>query len=83
MKTLLFSVNLTTKWFKMNLKKLHLKYCLQKMLNTPIGARFIVESRKCSRQNLLKVATKAFKLVFKQIQSFDEESHFYFDYRTC
>lgn len=82
MKTLLFSVNLTTKWFKMNLKKLPLKYCLQKMRNTPIGATFIVESRKCSRQTLLKAATKAFKLVFKQIQSFDEESHFYFDYRT-
>ena len=41
--------------------------------------KFIVATRKCSTRALSKTATKAFKLILKQIQSFHEKSHFYSD----
>ena len=49
------------------------------MHKTPTGATFIVATRKCSTKALPKTAAKAFKLIFKQIQSSHEKSHFYSD----
>ena len=49
------------------------------MHKTPTGATFLVATRKCSSKVKPKSATKAFKLILKQIQSFHEKSHFYSD----
>ena len=43
------------------------------------GAKFIVAFRKRSAKALSKTATKAFKLILKQIQRFHEKLHFYSD----
>ena len=51
------------------------------MHKTSTGARFIVACRKWSTKALSKAVTKAFKLIFKQIQIFHENSHFYSDYK--
>ena len=37
---------------------------------------------KCSTKALSKAVTKAFKLIYKQIQNFHGRSHFYFDYKS-
>ena len=42
-------------------------YCIGKMKNIPVGARFIVASRECSTKALSKAFTKASKLPFKQM----------------
>ena len=51
-------------------------YLHQKVKKNPI-----VASRKCSTKAFSKAVTKAFKLIFKQIQSFQGKSHFYSDYK--
>ena len=45
------------------------------------GAKFIVAFRKRSAKALSKTATKAFKLILKQIQRFHEKLHFYSDWK--
>ena len=56
-------------------------YWLPKMHKTPTGARFAVASRKCSTKGF-QSQCKIFKLIFKQIQSFLEKSHFSTDYKN-
>ena len=56
-------------------------YWLPKMHKTRTGARFILVSRKCSTTALSRAVTKTFKLIFTQIQSFHEKSHFYYSYK--
>ena len=56
---------------------LPLMYWTPKMHKNPIGARFIVASKKCSTKLLSKAVSKAFKLMFHQIQNFYDKSHFY------
>ena len=42
----------------------------------PIGARFIVSSKKGSTKFISRAVSKAFKLIFHQIQTFYDKSHF-------
>ena len=52
-----------------------------KIAQTPIGARFIVASRKCSTKLLSKTVSKVFKLIQSQMENFHEKSKFYNRYR--
>ena len=63
-------------------KTLPIMYWLPKMHQTRTGARFILVSRKCSTIALSRAVTKTFKLIFTQIQSFHEKSHFYYSYKN-
>ena len=56
---------------------LPIMYWTPKMHKNPIGARFIVASKKCSTKLLSKSVSKAFKLIFHQTQHFYDKSHFY------
>ena len=62
-------------------KTLPIMYWVTNMHKTPTRARFLVSSIKCSKKTLSKSVTKAFELIFKQIQSFHEKSLYYSDYK--
>ena len=62
-------------------KSLPIMYWTPKMHKSPIGARFIVASKKCSTKLLSKSVSKAFKLIFNQVQSFYDKSHFYSSFK--
>lgn len=57
-------------------------YWLLKKHRTSTGVMFIVASRKYSTEGLPKTVTKAFIIRFKEIQSFQEKSYFYPDYKN-
>ena len=67
--------------FQNDFKTQPIMYCIGKMKNIPVGARFIVASRKCSTKALSKAFTKASKLPFKPMRSFHQKSHFYTGYK--
>ena len=58
-------------------KSLPIMYWTPKMHKNPTGARFIIASKKCSTKLLSKAVSKAFKLIFHQIEHFYDKSHFY------
>ena len=60
-----------------NDKSLPIMYWTPKMHKNPTGARFIIASKKCSTKLLSKAVSKAFKLIFHQIEHFYDKSHFY------
>ena len=60
-----------------NEKCLLLMYWIPNLHKTPIGARFIITSRKCSTKPLSKAVSKVFKLY----KNFHEKSKFYNKYR--
>ena len=62
-------------------KPLPIMYWTPKMHKEAIGARFIVVSKKCSKKLISKVVSKAFQLIFHQIQSFYDKSYFYFSFK--
>ena len=62
-------------------KILPIMYWIPKMHKNPIGTRFIVASSKCSTKPLSKGVSRAFKLIFDQIQNFHEKSTFYSNYK--
>ena len=51
------------------------------MHEEPVGARFIVVSKKYCTKLILKAISKAFKLIFHQIRSFYDKSHFYSSFK--
>ena len=61
-------------------KTLPIMYWTPKMHYTPSRARFIVSSAKCSTKPISQVVSNAFKLIFKQIQNFHDQSKFYKNY---
>ncbi len=61
-------------------KTLPIMYWTPKMHYTPSRARFIVSSAKCSTKPISRVVSKAFKLIFNQIQNFHDKSKFYKNY---
>jgi len=64
-----------------NDKSLPIMYWTPKMHKNPIGARFIVASKKCSTKLLSKSVSKVFKLIFHQTQNFYDKSHFYSSFK--
>ena len=60
-----------------NDKCLPIMYWIPKMHKTPVDARFIIASAKCSTKPLSKAVTKVFKLIFSQTKSFHAKSRFY------
>ena len=56
---------------------LPIMYWTPKMHKNPVGARFIIASKKCSTKDLSKSVSKAFKLIFQQTQNFYDKSRFY------
>ena len=52
-------------------------YWTPKTRKKPTGARFIIASKNCSTKPLSKAVSKAFKLIFHQIEHFYDKSHFY------
>ena len=60
---------------------LPIKYWLPKLHMAPTGASFIVAFRTCSTKALSKAVIKSFKLISKQIHSFQEKLHLYSDYK--
>ena len=58
-------------------KTLPIMYWTPKMHYTPSRARFIVSSAKCSTKPISQVVSNAFKLIFKQIKDFHNQSKFY------
>ena len=64
-----------------NEKCLPLMYWMPKLHKTPIEARFIIASRKCSTKPLSKAVSKVFKLIQSQMENFHEKSKFCNRYR--
>ena len=64
-----------------NEKCLPLMYWMPKLHKTPIEARFIIASRKCSTKPLSKAVSKVFKLIQSQMENFHKKSKFYNRYR--
>ena len=62
-------------------KTLPIMYWIPKMHKNPVGTRFIVASSKCSTKPLSKAVSKAFKLIFNQMQNFHDKSKFYSNYK--
>ena len=52
-------------------------YWMPKMHKNPIKARFIVASPKCSIKPLAQAITSAFRLFYKQIESYNHKSRFF------
>ena len=52
-------------------------YWLPKMHKKPSGARFIIAGKKCVNKKITKHITSAFKLCFKQVESYHKKSHYY------
>ena len=61
-------------------KCLPIMYWIPKMHKTPVDARFIIASAKCSTKPLSKAVTKVFKLIFTQTKNFHAKSKFYSKY---
>ena len=61
-------------------KCLPIMYWIPKMHKTPVDARFIIASAKCSTKPLSKAVTKVFKLIFTQTKNFHAKSKFYSRY---
>ena len=51
------------------------------MHKDPTGTHFIVASKKCSTKIIWKAISKALKLIFFQIQTFYDKSHFYSSFK--
>ena len=64
-----------------NNKSLPIMYCKRKMHKEAIGARFIVISKNCSKKLISKVVSKAFQLIFHQIQNFYNKLYFNFSFQ--
>ena len=58
-------------------KCLPFMYWIPKMHKNPVGSRYIVASSKCSTKQLSSGVSKAFKLIFNQVNNFHDKSHFY------
>ena len=52
-------------------------YWLSKMHNSPIKARFIIESPKSSIKPLSQAITSAFRLFYRQIESYNDKCRFF------
>ena len=62
-------------------KTLPIMYWIPIMHKNPVGTRFIVASSKYSTKPLSKAVSKAFKLIFNQMQNFHDKSKFYSNYK--
>ena len=62
-------------------KSLPIKYYTPKMHKEAIGTRFIVIWKRCSKNLISKRVSKAFQVIFHQIQSFYYKSYFYFSFK--
>ena len=58
-------------------KSLPVMYWLPKMLQTPIGVRFIVASNYCSAKPLSDTICQIFKIIFNTAESFHNKNLFY------
>ena len=56
-------------------------YWLPKLNKTPTGARFIIGSKNCRTKPLSGVICKIFKMLFKHVENFHNESTFYSSYK--
>ena len=74
-----YSEKLGFKTLEIN-KTLPIMYWMPKMHYTPSRARFIVASAHCSTKPISQVASKLYKKIFQQIQSFHNKSYFYKNY---
>ena len=52
-------------------------YGTPKMHKSPVGARFIIASKKCSTKPLTEAVSKTFKMIFAHVNSFHKKSRFY------
>ena len=62
-------------------KCLPIMYWTPKMHKTPIGARYIIASKRCSTKKVSKSVSNAFKIILKQIYNFHHKSTFYTQYK--
>ena len=60
-----------------NQKSLPIMYWTPKMHKSPVGARFIIASKKCSTKPLTEAVSKTFKMIFAHVNSFHKKSVFY------
>ena len=55
-------------------------YWTPKMHKTPIGKRFIIDSKKCSTKKISKVVSSIFKLIYNQIHKNHKNAKFLSNY---
>ena len=55
-------------------------YWMPKMHKSPSGSRFIIASKHCSTKPISKAVSSAFKLIFKQVESFHQKAKFLSNY---
>ena len=60
-----------------NMMKLPSAYWMPKMHKTPVGARFIIASKKCSIKDISKNISSVFKLFFRQLQNYWDKTFKY------
>ena len=60
-----------------DMKTLPTPYWMPKMHKSPIGARFIIASKKCALKPLSKNITSAFKLLYKSVEKYHSKSKSY------
>ena len=53
---------------------------IPKMHKTPIGARYIIASKRCSTKSTASAVSKAFRLIAYQMKNFHDKSKFYTNY---
>ena len=63
-------------------KTLQIKYWLPKMHKTPIGARFVLASKKSSTKPLSDTTSKIFKMIFNTVESVHKKSLFLEDVKN-
>ena len=63
-------------------KSLPLMYWMPKMHKNPVGFRFIIASKYCSTKLISKAVTKAFRLIYQQVEHFHDKSTFYSNYNN-
>ena len=55
-------------------------YWMPKMHKSPSGCRFIIASKHCATKPISKAVSSAFKLIFKQVESFHQKAKFLSNY---
>ena len=51
-------------------------YWIPKMNEKPVGARFIIASKKCTTKPLSKIISNIFKTIYKHVESFHKKVSF-------
>ena len=64
-------------------KDLPIAYWLVEMHKTPVGFDFIVASKQFRTKPLTKTVSNIFKMIYSHVESFNNQSRFYSNFKHC